>query len=594
MKSLVAGEWQNEAIAGISKHLNHRAGRAALLQLPTGFGKSLVAVRIFKRLKRIKPTLQLAIVLPKQQIPDGWKDALLDGLAIDRALLDRPFVDIRTDESLGVLFCTKRDISRVLLKQRGRKNALARRLTSRPHLIVLDEVHRYNAAGGIMELMHEIYRNTERWGKVEAEKRLSSSFRSPTRGRRKWPKWLLLSATPINPVSLDRVDPLDVGRGSETIEGASNEEADVDILISAAERLYAVLCQLDGQAASTWFDDHISAVRRALLGFREFGRNGVRDRRTKQEAPIELPTQLPIFPSQLPKVTRSRPRTQIDRPTVSGQRIEQSIKQVVLTAKAIARLTKSQQARWAMAERIVLSGGFVKVEDNSIEDEPYSAPLARSVAQIVETLRSRRYSSSEKIESLLEYVKGTKEEHILIFCTHRAVARSVVRHLKLVIKGDRVRLGRGTGEGSDRIRAWFNDPKSHEVRILVATDAWSESIDLHERANILVHYELPWSPLRVLQRVGRLWRLRKAEIEAGSKPEKPRLPAVLHFAHPGSIDEEILWRLRRRWGYLRVLALQLRFLLTSESMGHHDSEDHGWREHRSRRRLRFGHRRYGM
>ena len=43
-----------------------------------------------------------------------------------------------------------------------------------------------------------------------------------------------------------------------------------------------------------------------------------------------------------------------------------------------------------------------------------------------------------------------------------------------------------------------------------------------------------------------------------------------------------------------VLALQLRFLLTSESMGHHDSEDHGWWGHRSRRGLSFGHRRYGM
>ena len=45
---------------------------------------------------------------------------------------------------------------------------------------------------------------------------------------------------------------------------------------------------------------------------------------------------------------------------------------------------------------------------------------------------------------------------------------------------------------------------------------------------------------------------------------------------------------------VQTLALQLRFLLTSESMSHHDSEDHGWREHRSRRRLSFGHRRYGM
>ena len=44
----------------------------------------------------------------------------------------------------------------------------------------------------------------------------------------------------------------------------------------------------------------------------------------------------------------------------------------------------------------------------------------------------------------------------------------------------------------------------------------------------------------------------------------------------------------------QVLALQLRFLLTSESMDHHDLEDHGWREHRLRRRLNFGRLRYGM
>ena len=47
-------------------------------------------------------------------------------------------------------------------------------------------------------------------------------------------------------------------------------------------------------------------------------------------------------------------------------------------------------------------------------------------------------------------------------------------------------------------------------------------------------------------------------------------------------------------GYLAVLALQLRFIWTSESMGHHDSGDHGWREHRSRRRLSFGRVRYEM
>ncbi len=45
---------------------------------------------------------------------------------------------------------------------------------------------------------------------------------------------------------------------------------------------------------------------------------------------------------------------------------------------------------------------------------------------------------------------------------------------------------------------------------------------------------------------------------------------------------------------IEELALQLHFLLTSESMGHHDSEDHGWQEHRLRRRLNFGRLRYGI
>ena len=42
------------------------------------------------------------------------------------------------------------------------------------------------------------------------------------------------------------------------------------------------------------------------------------------------------------------------------------------------------------------------------------------------------------------------------------------------------------------------------------------------------------------------------------------------------------------------LALQLHFILTSESMCHHDSEDRGWREHRLRRRLSFGRLPYGI
>lgn len=54
------------------------------------------------------------------------------------------------------------------------------------------------------------------------------------------------------------------------------------------------------------------------------------------------------------------------------------------------------------------------------------------------------------------------------------------------------------------------DPKQKEkrddVKILIATDVLAEGINLH-RSNVLINYDLPWNPTRVLQRAGRVNRL---------------------------------------------------------------------------------------
>ncbi|MDR2809037.1 MAG: SWF/SNF helicase family protein [Tannerellaceae bacterium] len=61
----------------------------------------------------------------------------------------------------------------------------------------------------------------------------------------------------------------------------------------------------------------------------------------------------------------------------------------------------------------------------------------------------------------------------------------------------------------DVIRANF-DPKadlvSNDIQILITTDVLAEGINLH-RSNVLINYDLPWNPTRVLQRVGRVNRL---------------------------------------------------------------------------------------
>ncbi|MCX6580802.1 MAG: SNF2-related protein [Candidatus Aminicenantes bacterium] len=65
------------------------------------------------------------------------------------------------------------------------------------------------------------------------------------------------------------------------------------------------------------------------------------------------------------------------------------------------------------------------------------------------------------------------------------------------------------GPAREIIKSNF-DPNEKEnaddIRILITTDMLAEGINLH-RANILVNYDLPWNPTRVLQRAGRINRL---------------------------------------------------------------------------------------
>lgn len=61
----------------------------------------------------------------------------------------------------------------------------------------------------------------------------------------------------------------------------------------------------------------------------------------------------------------------------------------------------------------------------------------------------------------------------------------------------------------DMIKANFdpnNKNPQNYIRILITTDILAEGINLH-RSNILINYDLPWNPTRVLQRAGRVNRL---------------------------------------------------------------------------------------
>lgn len=70
--------------------------------------------------------------------------------------------------------------------------------------------------------------------------------------------------------------------------------------------------------------------------------------------------------------------------------------------------------------------------------------------------------------------------------------------------------GQGSRRDRDEIEANFNPDyhgnKKDDIKYLVTTDVLAEGINLH-RANIIVNYDLPWNPTKVMQRVGRINRV---------------------------------------------------------------------------------------
>lgn len=100
-------------------------------------------------------------------------------------------------------------------------------------------------------------------------------------------------------------------------------------------------------------------------------------------------------------------------------------------------------------------------------------------------------------------------ERAILFTEYRATQNWLLGILATYgfTKGDRVLTlcGGMDTEERERVKAAFQaSPSDAPVRILLATDAASEGIDLQNHCSRLVHYEIPWNPNRLEQRNGRV------------------------------------------------------------------------------------------
>ena len=203
-------------------------------------------------------------------------------------------------------------------------------------------------------------------------------------------------------------------------------------------------------------------------------------------------------------------------------------------ARHIATIEGNGEARRTsgLGDRI-LRRAIAKTEEDYADDETRESaegeaieeasrrlrPLSADERRLVERLRSWAERASRRLDSKAEVLVRWLNEHlrpkgewsnarVILFTEYRTT--QVWLHEILAshgFAGDRLALLFGGMDPRDReaIKAAFQaDPRESPVRILLATDAASEGIDLQNHCNLLVHVEIPYNPNVMEQRNGRI------------------------------------------------------------------------------------------
>jgi len=116
------------------------------------------------------------------------------------------------------------------------------------------------------------------------------------------------------------------------------------------------------------------------------------------------------------------------------------------------------------------------------------------------------------LELLKQLSKNTflKNNKIILFTESKETAEHLTENINKAHKNQALCFTGGSGEATREIVIKNFDAKAKnqkdDYRILIATEVLSEGVNLH-RSNVVINYDIPWNPTRMMQRVGRINRV---------------------------------------------------------------------------------------
>ena len=195
-----------------------------------------------------------------------------------------------------------------------------------------------------------------------------------------------------------------------------------------------------------------------------------------------------------------------------------------VSAERAEEQTKSDDEKTILEEDAArYSGAYFRSQNQTVEDLQHRVNKAleaigydRRTVEDPGKLAALAKKSDSKTEALVTWIKKNlfangklrDDERLIVFTEYKETLFFLEQ--RLLQEGFdkntlRILCGGMNPDEFEAVKSEFED-KTAAVRLLLATDAASEGINMQEECRWIIHYDIPWSPSKLQQRNGRVSR----------------------------------------------------------------------------------------
>lgn len=163
--------------------------------------------------------------------------------------------------------------------------------------------------------------------------------------------------------------------------------------------------------------------------------------------------------------------------------------------------TEAQATIAGAGLREAKSKGKSKKRDSVIEGE------LKEVEDLLSRLQNLREADSKLTSFVAQMRKLDESLKVLIFTEYRATQVELVRELEAAFGEGCVAQINGSMDREERAKEVhrFNE-LPNDPRFMVSTEAGGEGLNMQKSCHTIINYDLPWNPMALQQRIGRVYR----------------------------------------------------------------------------------------